>query len=143
MSRKRKREDNKIETELHRQVKQALADLLIPDLQDIVTQYIPIVKLESYQGLLSAIVSNSGPVVALSGNSRRYLDTGRGVWYDGKQTVSVSRQVLHPDVNFFGHPDNPVFECTLDFSGIVFDPAKCHTIEIDPDLDKVLRVTEY
>jgi hypothetical protein len=138
-------------TELQRQTKQALDGLLIPPLQNIVTQYIPIIKLEFWQGWIQYFIDEFGPVMTFKGTNL-LNDFNEAVqwtefreWLHGKQIVLVRPLIeTHPPGTICrGDPNNVEFLALLDFRGLVFNPEKCHTIEIDPDLDKILRVIEY
>jgi hypothetical protein len=136
-------------TELHRQVRLALNGLLIPPLQDIVIEYIPIVKIEFFQHWLDVTIQSYKSVTFIgTANRQPHNDWCRDFpwgppfiqWTTGKQIIRIKECELS---KFYGDPKNREFVSTIDFSGIVADPNKSHTIEIDPDLNKILRIIEH
>lgn len=138
-------------SELHRQIKDALDGLVIPDLQNIVVQFIPIVKLEFLPGRIDFLIGYTGPVVIVKGTSARndrnkgWGDQNFAEWVHGKQEVYASPLILtFPwGVQCHGPSDNPEFITLIDLRGIIFNENKSYTIDIDPDLDKILRVIEH
>jgi hypothetical protein len=156
-------------TELHRQVRLALKGLFPLVLQDLVVEYIPVVKIYCPGGILHLILSwldsnwketrvrFIGTTIdwnlhaQYTRKPRKNEDKREWAiarWSVGKQDVTAR----HPNPDWwkkggyrlYGHPVNPEFNCTVDFNGFAIpNRHKSHTVEIDPDLNKVLRVIEH
>jgi hypothetical protein len=144
-----------METELHRRVRQSLNGLLLPVLQDIVIEYIPIVKVGFHSSWLWDYLEDFGPVLRFTGTADRMSpdvvrlypewDRKQAQWAAGRQIVTVEPLITTrlAVCGALGDPNNPEFNCILDFRGIVIAQDKSCTIEIDLDLDKILRIIEH